>query len=694
MSEVATAYVQLEPTFKGIQEKIGKELDSSGAGEKSGKETGSKFSQGFASVVGTTAKVVAGAVAAGGTAVAGVIKESTANFAEYEQLAGGVELLFGRSAEETEALRQSMLESGMSARQVTDELANMSDASDIVMKNAESAFSRVQMSTNDYLQTANSFATGLKESLGGDSEAAANLADRIIVAQADVVAATGNNAENVANAFAGIMKNNFNMLDNLQLGIKPTKEGMQEVIDKMNELNGTNYEMGNLADMQSAIVDYIDYVGMAGYAQNEAADTIQGSLATLSAAWDNLLTGMGNKDADLSALIDNLVQSAQTFIGNMLPVIEQALEGVSTLISELAPVIASELPSLLQKVLPMILTSGAQVIQTLAQGILDSIPLMMPMITQLVVDLGTMIVEMLPQLIQVGAEVLLSLAMGIAESLPTLIPTIIEVILTISQYLLENIDLLLEAGAQLIIGLAVGLVNAIPLLIEKVPIILTKLIEAFKTAGTKLIEVGKQLLDVLGGALQTYWPMVTAKIPELINKLKEAFSKLGAKIREIGKNIIDGIKKGIADAWDNLVKWFTEKISGLVDGVKELFKIGSPSKVFAEEVGQWIPAGIAQGIESGMGVLDKTIDGMATNVLAQGIDATVSNVIDSTMDTAAGGSDEDLYTLLSQSLSRITQLIAEGKTIEIDGYPVFRAMQRQSVRNTQLVGTNAVLSAT
>ena len=690
MSEIATAYVQIEPTFKDVQDKIKKELDSGNAGEESGRSIGSKFASGFASVVGTAGKVVAGAVATGSAAVGKVVSDSAAQFAEFEQLAGGVELLFGRSAEETEALRQSMLESGMSAKQVTDELANMSDAADIVMKNAESAFSRVQMSTNDYLQTANSFATGLKESLGGDSEAAANLADRIIVAQADVVAATGNNAENVANAFAGIMKNNFTMLDNLQLGIKPTKEGMQEVIDKMNELNGTEYEMGNLADMQSAIVDYIDYVGMAGYAQNEASGTIQGSLATLSAAWDNLLTGMGNKDADLSSLIDNLAQSAQTFIGNMLPVVEQALTGVSTMIAELAPVIASELPALLQSALPMLLTSGAQVVETLAQGILDSIPLLMPQITELIVQLGTMLIEMLPQLIQVGAEVILSLAMGIAQALPELIPTIVDVILTITEYLVDNIDLLIDAALQLMIGLAVGLIQALPVLIQKVPEIIVKLVSALIREGAKLLEAAKALINKLKEGISQYAPLVIQAGKKLMEDFKAKLLEFVKKFVDIGKNIVEGIKEGISSAWSSLTNWFKEKLSGLVDGVKDFFKIGSPSKLFADEVGRWIPVGIAQGINDGMGALDKAVQGMTAEVTQKGISTTVRGVMDYGSYDMSDGSTGAILALLAQYLP----IIARGNniTLEGDAARLFRLIQREAMRNTQLVGDDAVLS--
>lgn len=691
MSEIATAYVQLEPTFKGVQEKISKELGGGDAGEKSGKEQGSKFGQGFASVIGTTAKVVAGAVAAGATAVGGVIKESTANFAEYEQLVGGVETLFGRTAEETEALRQSMKDSGLSARQVTEELANMSDGADIVMQNAARAYATAGMSANEYMETVTSFSASLLQSLGGDTMKAANTADMAIADMSDNANKMGSSMESIQNAYQGFAKQNYTMLDNLKLGYGGTKTEMERLLADASKLSGIKYDISSLDDVYNAIHVIQENMGITGTTAKEASTTIQGSLASLQASWANVLTGMGDKNSDLGALIGTLVENAETFIGNLLPVIEQALTGVSTLISELAPVIAEKIPGLLQSVLPMLLTSGVQIIQTLGQGILDSIPVLMPTITDLIVQLGTMLVEMLPQLIEVGMQVILQLALGIAQALPELIPTIVDVVLTITQYLIDNIDLLIDAAIQLMIGLTVGLVQAIPLLIEKVPVIISSLLTAFSQAIPKLVEAGKQIINVIKDAIGTYGPVLLAKGQALINDLKAKIMEKVKAFMDVGKNIVEGIKKGISDAWEGLKSWFTSKVQGLVDGVKDFFKIGSPSKLMANEVGQWIPAGIAEGIESGMGVLDKAMDGMSTNVLARGIDATVSSVMDTAMDAGDGASD-DLYSLLSSVLPRILDLLDRDQAIEIDGQQVFRVMQRQARRNTELVGTKAALS--
>ena len=200
---------------------------------------------------------------------------------------------------------------------------------------ARNAYKTVQMSQNDYLQQVNGFATGLKTALGGNVQAAAELADKVITAEADVVAATGNTQEAVQNAFNGIMKSNYTMLDNLQLGIAPTKEGFQQLIDKVNEWNAENgkataYTIDNLADCQAALVDYIEMQGLAGYAANEAADTIEGSTASMKAAWQNLATGMADSNADMEGLTQDFVDSVFTAGRNIIPRVQQIVTGVGT----------------------------------------------------------------------------------------------------------------------------------------------------------------------------------------------------------------------------------------------------------------------------------------------------------------------------------------------------------------------------
>lgn len=258
------------------------------------------------------ANLASGAINAGVKKLAGVVadvgKAAYTSYARYEQLAGGAQLMFG-------------------------------DAYDFVAEKARNAYKTVQMSQNDYLQQVNGFATGLKTALGGNVQAAAELADKVITAEADVVAATGNSQEAVQNAFNGIMKSNYTMLDNLQLGIAPTKEGFQQLIDKVNEWNAengeaTSYTIDNLADCQAALVDYIEMQGLAGYAANEAAGTIEGSTASMKAAWQNLATGMADSNADMEGLTKDFVDSVFTAGRNIIPRVQQIVTGVGTATAE------------------------------------------------------------------------------------------------------------------------------------------------------------------------------------------------------------------------------------------------------------------------------------------------------------------------------------------------------------------------
>ena len=327
----------------------------------------------------TAAKVGAAAVAAAGAAVVAIGKQSIEQYSEYEQLVGGAELMFG-------------------------------DAYDFVAEKAKNAYSTVQMSQNDYLRQVNGFATGLKTALGGNAQAAAELADKIVNAEADVVAATGASQEMVQNAFNGIMRSNYVMLDNLQLGITPTKEGFQEVIDKVNEWNAangkaTNYVIDNLADAQSALVDYIEMQGLQGYAANEAADTIQGSIASMKAAYDNFITGLGDENADMAELITNLLGSTVTVAENLLPVVERVLENIGVVVQEKGPEMIEKFVSYAIDKLPDIIKLGLQIVIALVKGLAQNLPQLVTGVLNMAATIIKTLVDSIPDVIEVGKDI-------------------------------------------------------------------------------------------------------------------------------------------------------------------------------------------------------------------------------------------------------------------------------------------------
>ena len=450
---------------------------------------GSKLKSGLA----TAAKVGAAAVAAAGTAIVAVGKQAIEQYAEYEQLVGGAELMFG-------------------------------DAYDFVAEKAKNAYSAVQMSQNDYLRQVNGFATGLKTALGGNAQAAAELADKIVNAEADVVAATGASQEMVQNAFNGIMRSNYVMLDNLQLGITPTKEGFQEVIDKVNEWNAangraTNYVIDNLADAQSALVDYIEMQGLQGYAANEAADTIQGSLASMKSAWQNLLTGVADDNADFEGLINNFVDSLVVAGENIIPRINTVIQGLTQLITQAS-----------QNIIPL-------AVETIIQN--------------------------LPSIVAAGMDMVMAIVNGILDNIDLLIDCTLDLIDVVVDKLIENLPKLIEGGIKLTLALASGIIKAIPQLVAKLP----------------------QL------------------IVSVIRGLNDGFRQIG----EIGKNIVIGIWNGIAKMGDWLWDRVSSFFSGIVNGVKKLLGIASPSKVFAG-IGGFMAEGLGEGFDSQFKSIKKNIE--------------------------------------------------------------------------------------
>ena len=249
----------------------------------------------------------------------GIVTQTVGEFGKFQQLSEGAELLFG-------------------------------EAFDFISERSENAFKNVQISMNDYLTQANAYATGLKVSLNGDEMAAAQLSDRIITAQADIVAATGASREGVENAFKGLLRGNYMMLDNLQLGIKGTKGGMQEVIDRVNEWHkankrATKYEMDNLADMNNALIDYVEMQGLAGYANMEATKTLEGSMASAKAAWKDLMTNIG-RGKDIKKAAKNFGEAARKALTNLRPVIKESVTGIFTAAKELLPEIGNILDDL------------------------------------------------------------------------------------------------------------------------------------------------------------------------------------------------------------------------------------------------------------------------------------------------------------------------------------------------------------
>lgn len=661
-TEIASAYIKLIPSTSGIKQALTSELGASGeaAGNAASKSIWSKVG-GVAKKLGVAVGAAMGAAVTGAAAgMTALSKEALNLYSSYEQLKGGSELLFG-------------------------------DAYDYIAEKAKNAYSTVQMSQNDYLEQANGFAVGLKTALGGSEQAAAELADKILTAEADVIAATGNSQESVQNAFNGLMRGEYTMLDNLGLGIKATKGGMEEVIEKVNEWNAANgeatsYQIDNIADVQSALVDYIEMQGLSGYAAKEALSTIEGSVASTKAAWENLLTGMADSEADTGQLVDNLVQSLLAVKDNVVPVLRQLLPSLADGLTQLA----TELTPYVGEVVQLLLPSLVEGATGLVGGLVTALPgIVSALITELPTVLSSLfaiIAEQLPVLIT-------TLISSLAAIMPTLVSSLVNGLIgMLTAFTSPEVRApMVEAGWDLLQALVTGLVEALPELIAAVPTLITNLVTSIGSELPIIIQAAIEIVLALVEGLITAIPALIAAIPELIVSIVDAF--MNYDWGSLGTAIVDGIKNGFTRMWENFKAAVSRMVNSLPAVVKKLLGIASPSKVFAS-IGGYMAEGMEEGILGGTTGVQRAVRLMAGGAtteaqrLTSGVTASVSAGVPYTPASSAvssGGSTRTLAQIaaavetMSGKLERLQVVLDDGTLVGVIAPSMDRALGRRTV---------------
>lgn len=539
-------------------------LDDSGAKKGLGTLSGT---------LGKVAKVGAVAMAGVTTAMTGVttafstlVKESVNARGELEQQIGGIETLF------------------------TNELGS---ASETVIRNANNAYKTAGMSAIDYMSTATSFSASLLQSLGNDTAKAAEVTDMAITDMSDNANKMGTSMESIQWAYQGFAKQNYTMLDNLKLGYGGTKSEMERLLADAQKLTGVKYDISNLSDVYEAIHVIQGELGITGTTAKEASETLQGSMASLSASWNNFLSGSGNLGQVADSLTD-VVKNVVRILNEALPQIMENIASALPQLLELGGQIITQIMNGIVTYLPQLMTTAGQVLNGLIQGILTYLPQLFPVAIQIIQQLITGLISYLPQMIQMGITLITQLIVGIAQMLPELIPQALNCIITIVTGLLENIDQIIEAGIQLIIGLAEGLINAIPQLVEKIPVIIQKLIQAIINNLPKIISMGIRLLVELGAGLIAAIPQLISMIPQIVTAIINAFFE--TDWGEIGLQLLQGLLNGFSNAGNIIWNAIKKVGSSMIDGIKSFFGIHSPSKVFAD-LGEYLPQGFAVGID-------------------------------------------------------------------------------------------------
>ena len=503
------------------------------------------------------------------------------------------------------------------------------------------------------METVTSFSASLLQSLDGDTEKAAAAADLAITDMADNANKMGTAMESIQNAYQGFAKQNYTMLDNLKLGYGGTKEEMQRLLADAEKLSGVKYDLSSYADIVEAIHVIQTEMGITGTTAKEASTTIQGSVASMKAAWANLMVGMADDTQNFDMLLSNFIESIGTVADNLLPRIGIVIEGMGKLVAGLAPEIASALPTLTNELLPNLVELGVQSISALVQGIQENGDSLAAGALSIVGTLAEGIAELLPMVADTAASLVVSLADGLTESLPDIIPIAIETISTLVENLTENANTIIDAGIQIILALGEGLIAALPQLIETVPQIVINIANVINDNAPKLVDTALYLITRLAVGLVQAIPTLVANIPKIIEAIvaafmafqwlnlgkqlidgvangvkkagesmataaKNTFSKFKSKLagvevaselKNIGKHIIDGIVGGIKNSLSRIANVAGKIKDTLLSKLKGLFKIASPSKLMKEEVGAYIGEGIAVGIEeSGQMAVDAAED--------------------------------------------------------------------------------------
>jgi phage-related protein len=533
--------------------------------------------------VGITAMATATTAVAG--AFVGMVGASVKARADIEQSIGGVETLF-------------------------------KDSADTVIKNAERAYKTAGVSANQYMEQVTSFSASLLQSLGGDTEKAAKVADRAIIDMADNANKMGTSIDLIQNAYQGFAKGNYTMLDNLKLGYGGTKTEMERLVKDAAKMTDVQKELGVTVDASSMsfgnIVNAIsvmqEKLGIAGTTAKEATETLSGSVAQLKASWDNFLAGSG----DLS----QVVESGNIAFQNLMRIINEAIPDIISGLTESMPQLMQlggemikTIGSALIENMPQLITTFSQVLDAMAQGLSAGLPKIIPAAVNIMQTLLTGLLQNLPTILQAGISSIEALLQGLAQMMPKLIPQAVECIITLVEGLLDNIDKLVDAGVELILALALGIIDALPRLIEKSPVIIEKFAAAIIRVLPKIVVAGAKLIgELIVGIIGALFKL-TETAPKIISALVNGIKGLMSTVRDTGKNVITGLWQGIS----GMAGWLADKVRSfarnILNNMKDALGIHSPSTLFRDVVGKNLALGIGVGFEDEMNNVSKMMKG-------------------------------------------------------------------------------------
>lgn len=504
-SQVATAYVQIIPSAQGIGGGIAQALGGDAAATSAGQSFGGKL-------VGAIKGVIA---AAGiGTALSKAITEGAA----LEQSIGGVETLFG-------------------------------DAASQVIAAADNAFATAGLSANQYMETVTGFSARLLQGLGGDTQAAAALADTAVTDMADNANKMGTSIETITQTYQSLARGNYEMLDNLKLGYGGTQSEMARLINDSGVLGDTmvataeNVNSIGFDKMIEAIHVVQTEMGITGTAALEAETTITGSLSALQASFSNVLANL-TLGRDLGPSLNALATTLTTFLtGNLLPAVWNILSALPGALVTFITTLGPQLAAGLSTIVPQMMATGAQMLQSLSTGLVQGIPNFLAQALPMLLQFTENLRANFGNIVDAGIDLLLNLAQGIANGLPALIEYVPQIVTNIAGLINDNAPKLLSAGLKILVTLGQGIIQAIPALISNIPQIIQAIVSVF--TAFNWVSLGSNIITMLKNGITSMIGAVQSAGTSIFNTVKNAITNLPATLQGIGSNAIQSLAGGI-----------------------------------------------------------------------------------------------------------------------------------------------------
>ena len=550
-------------------------------------------------------------------------KTALSSVGALEQNVGGVETLFG-------------------------------DTADAVIAAADRAYQTAGMSANDYMSTVTSFSASLLQSLGGNTEEAAKVADMAIIDMADNANKMGTSMDMIQNAYQGFAKQNYTMLDNLKLGYGGTKTEMERLLADAQKLTGVKYDINNLNDVYQAIHVIQEEMGITGTTAKEASEMLEGSMAAAKAAWDNFMNGSGDADQ----LADAFATAADNIVKNLAEIIPRFAETLPAL----AGAIVSQIPGLAAAIVPAVLSAGQSILEQardavtafdfvaaaedvvqkitdfissdglgsflgclvdiftgIVNGISSMLPVLLPALVELIAYTVTTLIDQLPALLECALQLIIGLADGLLAALPVLIAALPEIINSVVSFLVAAVPQILQAGITLLLALVDALPTVIDALIAALPQIIESTVSTLVAAAPQIVQAGISLLLALIEAIPVIVPQIVAALPQIITAIingliaagpqvlasaqevwgqitaavPQLIADIGAAVPEIINGIVNGLAAGASAVWDAACQLG----SNILGGIKSFLGINSPSTVMAEQ-GNYILQGLLNGLET------------------------------------------------------------------------------------------------